>query len=156
MWRLQQNRFQSTELPLFPQRWQSSRLDPQSSTLSINNERMSEYQTEMSSFIILQLKVNNKEKVDKHPSTDNSNNLFKESQKKKNPWSAVINSDMGLYCSEYHTIISVSQSTLTRSHTHSNYTPAHRYKCTHTHTPWTIKADRRDYNRTAAPDKSIL
>lgn len=110
----------------------------------------------MSSFIILQLKVNNKEKVDKHPSTDNSNNLDKESPKKKKiiPWSAVIYSDMGLYCSEYHTIISVSQSTLTRSHTHSNYTPAHRYKCTHT--PWTIKADRRDYNRTAAPDKSIL
>lgn len=44
---------------------------------------MSEYQTEMSSFIILQLKVNNKEKVDKHPSIDNSNNLDKESQKKK-------------------------------------------------------------------------
>lgn len=43
---------------------------------------MSEYQTEMSSFIILQLKVNNKEKVAKHPSTDNSNNLDKESPKK--------------------------------------------------------------------------
>lgn len=44
---------------------------------------MSEYQTQMSSFIILQLKVNNKEKVDKHPSTDNSNDLDKESPKKK-------------------------------------------------------------------------
>lgn len=68
----------------------------------------------MSSIIILQLKVNNKEKAYKHPSTVNLNNLDKESQK-INPWSAVIYSDMGFYCSEYHTIISVNQSTPTHT-----------------------------------------
>lgn len=95
---------------------------------------MSEYQTEIPSIVILQLKVNN-EKVYKHPSTINLEQLGiknHQKKKKKNPWSAVIYSDLGIYCSEYHTIISVSQSTLTCSYTHINYTPADRYKCTHT------------------------
>jgi len=59
-----------------------------------------------------------------YPSTVNLNisvKKHKKKKKKKIPWSAVIYSYMGLNGSEYHAIISVSQSTLTHTpHTHIN------------------------------------
>lgn len=77
---------------------------------------MSEYQTEMSSFIILQLKVNNKEKVDKHPSTDNSNNLDKESQKKKSMECSYLLRHGALLFRVPHYYFSKSEHTDTLSH----------------------------------------
>lgn len=47
---------------------------------------------------------------------------------------------------------------LVRAHRHARTLTYKLHTCTRiqVHTPWTIKADRRGYNRTAALDKSIL
>lgn len=77
----------------------------------------------MSSNHILQLKVNNKEKVYKRilPQSTRTTWIKKHKKKKEIPWSAVIYSYMGLKGSEYHTSNSVSQSTLTHApRTHIN------------------------------------